>query len=134
MFRGDCRPATTYHCGIVEHRSTQAVKIEILTGSRDDVHIIKLSGPLTIQNFFEFQNLSRQKLSGVLIVDLTGVVYIDSAALGCLIGIHLSREKSGSKYAFVGVNERAKSLFKMSGVDRLFVSYSTIDDAEVALE
>jgi anti-anti-sigma factor len=117
----------------VDHHPTQKVKIEILAGSRDDVRIIKLSGPLTIHNFFEFQDLSRQKLPGVLIVDLASVAYIDSAALGCLIGIHLSREKSGEKYALVGVNERAQSLFKMCGVDKLFVIYSTTADAEAAL-
>jgi anti-sigma B factor antagonist len=125
--------AAAYDWGIVEHHPTQEVKIEILAGSRDDVRIIKLSGPLTIHNFFEFQDLSRQKLPGVLIVDLTNVSYIDSAALGCLIGIHLSREKSGEKYALVGVNERAQSLFKMCGVDQLFVSYSTASEAEAAL-
>jgi anti-anti-sigma factor len=118
---------------IVERHPTQTVKIEILAGTRPDVRIIKLSGPLTINNFFEFQNLSRQNLPGALIVDLTAVAYIDSAALGCLIGIHLSREKSGLKYALVGVNERAKSLFKMCGVDRLFVTYAAIADAEDAL-
>ena len=117
----------------MEHHPTQAVKIEIVAGSRDDVRIVKLSGPLTIHNFFEFQDLSRQKTPGVLIVDLSNVTYIDSAALGCLIGIHLSREKSSQKYAFVGVNERAKSLFKMCGVDQLFVGYLTVDEAEAAL-
>lgn len=117
----------------MEHHPTQPVKIEILAGSRPDVRIVKLSGPLTIHNFFEFQDLSRQKLPETLIVDLTGVSYIDSAALGCLIGIHLSREKSGQKYALVGVNERAKSLFTMCGVDKFFVTYPAIADAEAAL-
>jgi anti-anti-sigma factor len=125
--------AATYYCWIVEHHPTQKVKIEILAGSRDDVRIIKLSGPLTIHNFFEFQDLARQKLPEVLIVDLTSVAYIDSAALGCLIGIHLSREKSGQKYALVGVSERAASLFEMCGVNQLFVRYSTAAEAETAL-
>ena len=117
----------------MDHHPTQAVKIETLPGSRPDVRIVQLSGPLTIHNFFEFQDLSRQKLPGALIVDLSGVAYIDSAALGCLIGIHLSREKSGEKYALVGVNERAKSLFNMCGVDKFFVTYPTVADAEAAL-
>ena len=117
----------------MEHHPTQAVKIETLAGTRPDVLVIKLSGPLTIHNFFEFQDLSRQKLPGALIVDLTGVGYIDSAALGCRIGIHLSREKSGQKYALVGVNERARSLFTMCGVDKFFVIYPNVADAEAAL-
>jgi anti-anti-sigma factor len=117
----------------VEHHPTQAVKIETLAGARPDVLVIKLSGPLTIHNFFEFQNVSRQNLPGALIVDLSGVSYIDSAALGCLIGIHLSREKTGQKYALVGVNDRARSLFTMCGVDKFFVTYPTAADAETAL-
>jgi anti-anti-sigma factor len=117
----------------VEHYPAQKVKIDILTGSRPGIRIIQLSGPLTIHNFFEFQDLSRQNLPGTLIVDLTHVTYIDSAALGCLIGIHLSREKTGQKYALVGANERARSLFSMCGVDRFFVTYPAVGDAEAAL-
>ena len=117
----------------MESHSTQAVKIETLAGSRPDVRIIKLSGPLTIYNFFQFQELAREKVPGALILDLTNVTYIDSAALGCLIGIHLSREKGAQKYALVGVNERARSLFAMCGVDKFFVIYPNVADAESAL-
>ena len=124
--------ATKYDWEIVEYHPTKEVKIEVLSGSREDVRIIKLTGPLTIHNFFEFQDLSRQNTAGALIVDLTGVPYLDSAALGCLIGIHLSCEKNGRKYALVGVNERAKSLFAMCGVDRFFVTYATTSEAESA--
>jgi anti-sigma B factor antagonist len=104
-----------------------------LPGSREDVRVIKLSGPLTIHNFFDFQDLARQQTPGALLVDLTDVPYIDSAALGCLIGIHLSCEKSGRKYALVNVRERIRSLFTVCGVDRFFVTYSSIGDAEAAL-
>ena len=117
----------------MEYNPTKEVKIDISTGSREDVRIIKLTGPLTIYNFFEFQDISRKDTHGILIVDLTSVPYLDSAALGCLIGIHLSCEKNGRKYALVGVNDRAQSLFAMCGVDRFFVSYPTTSAAESAL-
>lgn len=92
-----------------------------------------MGGALTINNFFDFQDVARTSGSGLLIVDLAEVPYIDSAALGCLIGIHVSREKNGRKYALVNVNWRLRSLFTMSGVNGFLVTYASVGDAEAAL-
>ena len=115
----------------VEHNPTQAVSVETSTGSREDIRIIKVHGPLTIHNFFEFQGLTREvPASRSLIVDFEHVPYIDSAALGSLVGIHVSCDRTGRKYALVNVNERIKSLFAMTGVDRFLVTLGTVADAE----
>ena len=118
----------------MEHHPTRDVKVETLTGSREDIRIIKVSGPLTLHNFFEFQDLSRRDWGpGVLLVDLTDVPYIDSAALGSLIGIHVSSERVGRKYALINVNDRLKSLFAMARVDQFLVRYETVAEAEASL-
>lgn len=117
----------------MEHHPTQKVKLETLPGSNEDVSIVKVGGSLTINNFFDFQDVARKSSSGLLIVDLADVPYIDSAALGCLIGIHVSREKTARKYALVNVNERLRSLFTMTGVHGFLVTYANVDDAEAAL-
>lgn len=117
----------------MEHYPTQKVKLETLPGSTESVCIVKVDGALTINNFFDFQDLARKSSSALLIVDLTDVPYIDSAALGCLIGIHVSREKTGAKYALVNVNERLRSLFNMSGVHGFLVTYPSVGEAEAAL-
>ncbi|MFL6354831.1 MAG: STAS domain-containing protein [Bryobacteraceae bacterium] len=57
---------------------------------------------------------------------------MDSAALGCLIGIHVSREKTGRKYALVNVNERLRSLFTMSGVNGFVITHPSVDTGEAA--
>jgi anti-anti-sigma factor len=109
------------------------MKLETLPGSNEDVCIVKVGGALTINNFFDFQDVARKSGSGKLIVDLAEVPYIDSAALGCLIGIHVSREKNGRKYALVNVNDRLRSLFTMSGVNGFLVTYPSLGEAEAAL-
>ncbi len=78
--------------------------------------MLKVSGPLTIRNFFDFQDLTRTQQSPVLIVDLGGVPYMDSAALGSVLGIHVSRGKHGRKYALINVSERLKTMFTVCGV------------------
>lgn len=119
---------------LVEHHPTQDVRIELSAGTRDNVQIISVHGPLTIHNFFDFQDLTRQQgETPVLLIDFTDVPYIDSAALGSLIGIHVSRGKTGRKYALVNVNERTKNLFTMTGVEQFFVMHDSIAAAEASL-
>lgn len=123
-----------YHWKIVEHHPTQAVSVEILPGDREDIRIIKVHGPLTIHNFFEFQDASRQQPAPRgLLIDLEGVPYIDSAALGTLVGIHVSCDRAARKYALVNVNERIKGLFAMTCVDKFLVTRETIADAQAYL-
>jgi anti-anti-sigma factor len=69
----------------------------------------------------------------VLIVDLEGVPYMDSAELSCLVGLHVSCENGGRKYAFVNVKERVKALTVMTNVDQFLVTRESIADAEASL-
>ncbi len=112
---------------------THEVKIEEHPGSVEGVRVIKVTGPLMINNFFAFQELSRKSHPKLLIIDLAGTPFMDSAALGSIIGIHVSCEKAGRKYAIVNVPDRVHSLFSMTGVKDLLVTYPTIADAEAAL-
>lgn len=108
--------------------------METLDGTSEGVRIIKVRGPLTIHNFFEFQDLTRRHpRPAVLVIDLAGVPYVDSAALGSLIGLHVSCGKDGGKYALVNANERLKSLFTMCGVDQFLVTFNSVAAAETAL-
>lgn len=118
----------------VEHHPTQALTIELLPDSRPDVKIIKLTGPLTINNFFDFQELSRAKpLPRVMLIDLTGVPYIDSAALGSFVGIHVSCDSSGRKYGLVGANDRLMSLFDVTNTKSFLRLYNSMAEAETQL-
>ena len=85
-----------------------------------------------MHNFFEFQDLTRNQRAPVLLIDLTEVPYIDSAVLGSLVGVHVSYDRTGRRYALINPNERLKKLFAMSGLDGLLVTYNTIPEAEHA--
>ena len=111
----------------------QAVKVAVRSGSQPHVTILQVSGPLTIRNFFEFQDLTRSERAPVLIVDLSDVSYIDSAALGSLLGLHLSCGKSNRKYGIAGANDRLKSMFTVCGIEGVLASFPTVAEAEAAL-
>ena len=110
-----------------------ALQIESLAGSQEGVRILKVHGPLVISNFFEFQQTARDNKSRILLIDLADVPYMDSAALGALLGIHVSSGRRQAKYALINVAPRIESMFAISGVRDTLVIFATMADAEAAL-
>lgn len=118
----------------MEHHPTQSLTIEVAPDAPPDVKIIKLSGPMTIHNFFDFQELTRQKpFPKFTLVDVKDVPYIDSAALGSFVGLHVSCEASGRKYALVGSNDRLRSLYQMTHVESFLSLYDSLEEAQSKL-
>jgi anti-sigma B factor antagonist len=118
----------------MEHNPTQTLTIEAVSDPRPDVRILKLNGPLTIHNFFEFQELTRQRPAPrILFVDLTDVPYIDSAALGSFVGLHVSCESGNRKYALIGANDRLKTLFDLTHVKSFLIAYDSMAEAKAQL-
>jgi anti-sigma B factor antagonist len=104
-------------------------KIESVTGTRDDVRILRLSGPFTLQGLFEFQSLVRGLTDPILIIDLTAVPYMDSASLGAVMSLHTSTQRHHRKYGLVGASDRLRTLFNVAGVERILVTFPTLEEA-----
>lgn len=110
------------------------VSLETQPGSLDGITVMKVTGALTIKNFFDFQDKTRNNTEPILVVDLGGVPYMDSAALGALLGLHVSCEKHNRKYALINVNQRLDKLFQVCGVREVLTTYPTLGEAETALK
>jgi anti-sigma B factor antagonist len=106
------------------------LRIESSPGSRDGIRVLKLIGPFTLKNVFEFQTTVREDTAPLTIVDLTAVPYMDSAALGSLLGLHVSCHRHGSQYALAGASDRLKTMFKVAGVDGVLVCCASVAEAE----
>jgi len=104
--------------------------IERLDGASDETRILRLIGPLTLPNLFEFQALLRSETPPLTIVDLAGVPYMDSAGMGALIAYYVASQKRGAKLAAVGVNYRVLELFKLTHMDGLIPTFASVEEAE----
>jgi anti-sigma B factor antagonist len=111
----------------------EQLKIEISPECSADVHVLRLSGPFLMANVFEFQGIVRDSPKPTTIVDLSEVPYMDSAALGAVVGLHISSQRLGHKYALVGPSERLQTMFDLSGVGDLLVVFPTSEAALSAL-
>ncbi len=83
--------------GTLKSMPDQPLLVESIAGLREGHRILRLSGPLTLANVFNFQNTVRADSSQVTVIDMTDVPYIDSAGIGILMSAYVSRQRSGSR-------------------------------------
>jgi len=106
------------------------LQIEDVSGTPAGQRVLRLSGPILISNFFEFQALVRGSASPTLILDLTQVPYIDSAGIGALVGAYVNHQKDGRRLALVGVTQRVRNTMQITRVEQFFPLYDTVATAE----
>ena len=102
-------------------------------GQREGVMILKLDGPLTLSTMFSFQGEFRAMTPPLLIVDLAGTPYMDSAGLGVLMNAYVSANTHGRQLLLAATNDRIKALLELTKVDALLKSYPTVEEAEAGV-
>lgn len=110
----------------------EPLQIEDINGTPLDYRVLRLSGPVTISNFFQFQSKVRSNTSRRLILDLSGVPYIDSAGIGALVGAYVNHQKDGRSLALVGVRQRVRDAMQVTRVEQFFQFYDTEAAAQQA--
>ena len=106
------------------------LEIRRSTGAGSNTTILRLAGPLTLATLFDFQTAVRQPELKNVILDLSGVPYIDSGGLGVILSAWAHGQRSQSKFALAGVCERVKTLLDMTKVDSMLPQFATVEDAE----
>jgi anti-sigma B factor antagonist len=110
----------------------EPLHIEEVSGTPDGERVLRLTGPVLLSNFFEFQAKVRASTSPTLILDLSGVPYMDSAGIGALVGAYVTHQKDGRHLALVGVTDRVRSAMQITRVEQFFQFYDTVAAAEAA--
>jgi len=109
------------------------LKLDAKDGALPGQRVLTLTGALTISTLFAFQDFVHADKSEALIVDMSGVPYIDSAGLGSLISAYVRREREARRMVLAGVSDRVKTVMTVSGVDTLFQAYAGVSEAEKTL-
>ena len=111
---------------------SENLRIETLDGARG-AWIIKLTGPLTLQTLFDFQQIVRKESIKPIVVDLADTSYRDSAGLGSILSVFASCQRTHRGFALSGLSERIRSLFEVTKVDGILPSFDSLDAAESAV-
>ncbi len=98
----------------------EPLEISINPGQSSDEIVLQLTGPLILDNLFNFQRSWREQSAPSVTVDLTHVPYVDSSGIGSLVNLYVSRQKIGGSVYLMGVSERVMTALAVTRVDKIF--------------
>lgn len=64
-----------------------------------------------------------------LIIDLSGVDYMDSAALGMLVDVYKRAKTGRTRLSLIGMRDLVRSVFEITQLDHVFSIFSTEEEA-----
>jgi len=87
--------------------------------------------PLDLQNMLDFQSTPSEQLPALNILDLTEVPYMDSTGLGMIVKHYVRCQGKGIRVIAAGANGRVLELFRLTKMDGVITTTSTVDDADI---
>lgn len=75
-----------------------------------------------------FQDLTARP-ERLMVLDLSGVVFCDSAGLSVLLGAWRQADAGGAVLVLAGVSESVRRILEMTGVDRVMRVFDTVPEA-----
>ena len=109
--------------------------LDVPTPRKDSPNVLPLAGEIDLHvSPIVRMSLSRMiaKKPKQLVVDFSGVSYIDSAGLATVIDAMREVEAYGGKFALAALQETVRSIFEMSRLDKVFSIFPDVDAALAA--
>ena len=106
--------------------------LSLTSSTVDEITVIKVDGVLdatTREQFADYLSLAGSEL----ILDLAGVTFMDSRALGLIVHHWQTSLASGARFALVGVEYSKSKVMWTPGLAQRLPLYDTLDDALAAI-
>ena len=113
--------------------SDEKLIVQGRAGSRPGVQIVAITGAIRYGVLAPLEEAVKTSIEPALILDMSGVPYMDSTAVGALVKVYVTCQKAGRKLALVGMNARTANVLRLVGVDILFTSFDNVTQAEESL-
>jgi|SRR5215475_15373756 len=109
----------------------QPVKLDVYVEESNDrtPSIAKLNGKLVLETVSGFLQTLRPQASPSLVMDMSGVSFLDSAGVGALVQLFVHRRNQGQKFALAGLTQQGIAVMQVSGLLRLMPVFTSVSEA-----
>ena len=97
------------------------------TNGSPDTSVARLTGKLSLETVHGFLCMVRSEPASYLVLDLSGVSFLDSAGVGALVSLFMSRRSTGKRLALAAVAQQGIAVLQVSGLLRLLPPYASVD-------
>ena len=102
----------------------------------DGIHILQLEGEIDLETSPDLRELLGAQIEAGrsrLLIDFSGVTYIDSSGLATLVEYVQKAMKFGGHLALAGISERLRTVFDLARLGEIFAIYTSVPEAKDAL-
>jgi|SRR5579872_386010 len=111
---------------------TTQLELDRIDSGNADVVVIALNGKLSLETVHDFIETIRPEPAPVLILDMGKCSFLDSAGVGALVSIFVSRRNHGKKLSLAGLTSQGQAVMQVSGLIKLLPLYPLAEDAITA--
>ena len=112
------------------------MEITVSRTTAGDVPIVAVNGEVDVYSAPALKERITELLESgqhTLIVDLSGVAFLDSTGLGALVEARAATGDAGGSLPLVCSQERILKLFTITGLDGVFTIYPSVSEAVAGL-
>ncbi|POX48562.1 STAS domain-containing protein [Streptomyces sp. Ru72] len=114
-----------------DRRQTTPVDVQVRT-SAPDRFLVTVTGHLDLHTAHHLADVLQPLLGHdghTVLVDLSGVTFLDSTGLTCLITAYRTARSTGVRLALVAPSQPVLKMLQLTGVDQVLDSYPSLDAA-----
>jgi anti-anti-sigma factor len=86
-------------------------------GCSAEVNVIRLAGRLSLETVHDFISTMRSEPASLLVLEMSRVSFLDSAGVGALVALFVSRRHTGKKLALAALAEQNIAALQALGFD-----------------
>jgi anti-sigma B factor antagonist len=94
--------------------------------------VTRLSGKLSLETVHDFIQTLRPEPAEHLVLDMSGVSFMDSAGIGALVSLFVHRRNAGKSFAIAGLTQQGNAVLQVAGLTKLLPNFPTVDAALAA--
>ena len=98
-------------------------------GTNGDLLVSRLSGKLSLETVHDFISTMRTEPASRLVLDMSGVSFLDSAGVGALVSLFVTRRNHGKTLALAALTQQGTAVMQVSGLLKLLPVYPSVEKA-----
>ncbi|MDQ1411324.1 MAG: hypothetical protein QOJ41_3059 [Acidobacteriaceae bacterium] len=91
--------------------------------------VTRLDGKLSLETVNSFIQTMRKEPAKHLVLDMSGVSFMDSSGVGALVSLFVTRKHAGKTLALANLTKQAIAVLEVSGLLKLIPAYPTVEAA-----
>jgi stage II sporulation protein AA (anti-sigma F factor antagonist) len=109
----------------------ESATLELLQApaSKDGTVVTRLNGKLALETVTTFIQTMRQEPAAHLVLDMSGLSFLDSSGVGALVSLFVSRKHAGKTLVLSNLTKQGTAVLQVSGLMKLIPTYSTVEEA-----